>query len=246
MMAASATLKDEEMSEPNRGWQADCEFAGLRLKSAFQAIHDLEAGAVLGHSARVRAWREADAVPPAQLFDDTRPDTEIVRLDRLCRVLHATNYNAEAPQPTRLLVPVHPRLLESVTADHGRVYRDTLNGSGLSAARIVICLPDPSHLRTMSLGYLIGSYRLHGFEIAVHLRHAGGLKDLLARTRPTFILLDSRQFPDPLTMAAAILVAQESGSRPVFTMVETETVAGQIRDLGGKLAQGYYFDRLAA
>ena len=71
MMAASATLKDEEMSEPNGGWQADCEFAGLRLKSAFQAIHDLEAGVVLGHSARVRAWREADAVPPAQLFDDT-------------------------------------------------------------------------------------------------------------------------------------------------------------------------------
>jgi EAL domain-containing protein (putative c-di-GMP-specific phosphodiesterase class I) len=245
-MAGLATPEVEEMSEARPGWQADCEFAGLRLKSAFQAIHDLEAGAVVGHSARVRAYRDSEAVPPLQLFDEARPDTEIVRLDRLCRVLHATNYHADGRQPTRLLVPVHPRLLESVTADHGRVYRDTLNGSGLSGARIVICLPDPSHLRTMSLGYLIGSYRLHGFEIAVHLRHAGGLKDLLARTRPTFILLDSRQFDDPLAMAGAIGAAQEAGSRPVFTKVETDTLAEQIRTLGGKLAQGYYFDTPAA
>ena len=223
-------------------WQAECELAGLSLKSAFQAIRDLGDESVIAHSARVRAWRDGAFVPIDDLFDPARSDTDIVRIDRLCRVLHATNYHAEGVKPTRLLVPAHPRLLQSVTADHGRVYREALEGIGLGAAKIVIALPDPANLRTMSLVYLMGSYRLHGFEIAVSLAHADGLADLLARTRPNFVLLDARQCESPQNIAAAVAIAAQAGTRIVFTMVENAGTAQRIRAAGGSLGQGYYFD----
>ena len=162
------------------GRQAESEFAGMRLQSAFQALHDLQAQQVVGHSAWVRPARDGADISPTELFDPARSDADIVRADRLCRLLHAATYHRPQARETRLLVPVHARLLESVTADHGRAYREALNGLGLGDARIVISLPDPSHLRTMSLGYLIGSYRLHGFEIGVKLRDAAMLNDLLA------------------------------------------------------------------
>ena len=227
-------------------WQAECELAGLSLKSSFQAIHDMEGESVIAHSARVRAWRDGAAVPIAELFDPARSDADIVRIDRLCRVLHATNYHAEGVKPTRLLVPAHPRLLQSVTADHGRVYREALDGIGLTDARTVIALPDPANLRTMSLVYLMGSYRLHGFEIAVNLAHASGLADLLARTRPNYVLLDVRQCGAPDSIAAAIAIAAQAGTRVVFTMVESAGAAQRIRAAGGSLGQGYYFDKRPA
>jgi EAL domain-containing protein (putative c-di-GMP-specific phosphodiesterase class I) len=224
-------------------WQATCEYGGLRLKSEFQAIRDLPAGTVVGHIARVRPFRDDNAVPVEQLFCAAGSDAEIVRMDRLCRVLHATNYHAEGLRPTRLLVPAHPRLLNSVPADHGRVYRKALNRIGLKEAPIVVCLPDPEHLRTMSLGYLIGSYRLHGFEIAVSLRHASGLTDLLARTRPNFVLLDVRQCDSVGELSAAVAAADSAGSRIVFTMVESAGAGLRVRKAGGRLAQGRYFDK---
>jgi len=234
------------MSMPGLAGHTESEFAGMRLKSVFQAVHDLHAQTVVGHSAWVRPWRDGVALAPADLFEPTRPDGDIVRADRLCRLLHAASYHAEGPRATRLLVPVHPRLLESVTADHGRAYRDALDALGLAAARVVICLPDPSHLRTMSLGYLIGSYRLHGFEIAVRLREAATLHDLLARTRPTLLLLDLRQYAgNTAAMAAAVKAAALAGSQAVFTKVESAEALAQVRAAGGTLAQGYYLDQPA-
>ena len=219
---------------------------GMRLKSVFQAVHDLKAQAVVGHSAWVRPTREGQAVPPAELFDPARPDGEIVRADRLCRLLHAASYHGGTPRPTPLLVPVHHRLLESVTADHGRAYREALDGLGLGQARIVICLPDPSHLRTMSLGYLIGSYRLHGFEIAVRLREPATLHDLLARTRPNMVLLDYRQYKDNTAgMTTAVKATQRAGAQVVLTKVESAEALVQVRSTGATLAQGYFLDRPA-
>ena len=198
---------------------------------------------MIGHSARVRPFRDDIAVSVEQLFGASRSDAEIVRTDRLCRVLHATNYHAEGLRPTQLLVPAHPRLLNSVPAEHGRVYREALDKIGLKQAPIVICLPDPEHLRTMSLGYLVGSYRLHGFEIAVNLRHASGLGDLLARTRPNFVLLDVRQCDSVGELSAAVACADSAGSKVIFTMVESAGAALRIRTAGGRLAQGMYFDK---
>lgn len=232
------------MTRPVGMGQAESEFAGMRLKSVFQALHDLQAQEVVGHSAWVRPERDGAEVAPADLFEASRPDGDIVRADRLCRLLHAATYHAAGPRGTRLLVPVHARLLESVTADHGRAYREALGGMGLGAARIVICLPDPSHLRTMSLGYLIGSYRLHGFEIAVRLREAGMLPDLLARTRPNLVLLDYRQYAGNTgAMSAAVKAANRAGSQVVFTKVESAEALAEVRGAGAVLVQGYYLDR---
>lgn len=229
------------MDMPGTRMAAENEFAGMRLKSVFQGLHDLQAQAVVGHSAWIRPSRDGEAVPADELFDPARSDADIVRIDRLCRLMHAASYHGPAPRETRLIVPVHPRLLETVTADHGRAYREALDGMGLGAAKVVICLPDPSHLRTMSLGYLIGSYRLHGFEIAVRLREAAMLPDLLARTRPNLVLLDIAQFPGPKA-AGAVKAAARAGSQPVFIKIESAETLAQVRAAGGTLAQGYHLD----
>jgi len=235
------------VSMPETGRQAESEFAGIRLTSVFQAVHDLQAQEVVGHSAWVRPSRDGADLAPADLFEASRPDGDIVRADRLCRLLHAATYHAGNARATRLLVPVHPRLLESVTADHGRAYREALGGMGLGKTRIVICLPDPSHLRTMSLGYLIGSYRLHGFEIGVKLRDAGMLNDLLARTRPNLVLLDYRQYAGNTgAMSAAVKAATRAGSQVVFTRLETPEALAEVRGAGAILVQGYALDRPSA
>jgi EAL domain-containing protein (putative c-di-GMP-specific phosphodiesterase class I) len=234
------------MSMPGSGKAAESEFAGMRLQSVFQALHDLRAQAVVGHAAWVRPTRDGREVAPAEIFDPARSDADIVRADRLCRLLHAASYHAQGVRATPLLVPVHPRLLESVTADHGRSYREALVGLGLEKARIVISLPDPSHLRTMSLGYLIGSYRLHGFEIAVRLRDASTLHDLLARTRPNMVLLDYRQYANnAAALAGAVKAAQRAGAQAVVTKVESAEMLSQVRAAGANLAQGYYLDKPA-
>lgn len=233
------------MGVPETEVRTESEFGGMRLMSVFQALHDLRAGCVFGHTASVRPQRDGEPVAIADLFHQGHSDHDIVRADRMCRMLHAASYHAPAPRPTRLMVPVHARLLESVTADHGRAYREALEGIGLGQAPIVICLPDPSHLRTMSLGYLIGSYRLHGFEIAVRLRDASALTDLLARTRPTYVLIDHQQYPEPARMAVAVKAAEQAGTKPVFLKLETAEQVAQVRAAGASLAQGYYFDRPA-
>jgi len=232
------------MSVPETSSNIESEFAGMRLLSVFQGLHDLRAGCVVGHTASVRPQRDGAEVAVTELFDPARADQDIVRADRLCRMLHAAAYHAPAPRPTRLLVPVHARLLETVTVDHGRAYRDALVDAGLGQAPVVICLPDPSHLRTMSLGYLIGSYRLHGFEIAVRLRDARGLEDLLARTRPTFVLIDHNQYAGQAArMAGAVKMSEQAGTKPVFIKLESAEQVAQVRAAGATLAQGYYFDR---
>ncbi|MDB5805554.1 MAG: hypothetical protein JWN73_2876 [Betaproteobacteria bacterium] len=232
------------MSVPETSSKTRSEFAGMRLTSVFQGLHDLRAGRVVGHTASVRPQREGAEVPVTELFDPARADQDIVRIDRLCRMAHAAAYHAPAPRPTRLLVPVHARLLDTVTADHGRAYREALDDAGLGQAPVVICLPDPTHLRTMSLGYLIGSYRLHGFEIAVRLRDARGLEDLLARTRPTFVLIDHNQYAGQAArMASAVKASEQAGTKPVFIKLESAEQVAQVRAAGATLAQGYYFDR---
>jgi EAL domain-containing protein (putative c-di-GMP-specific phosphodiesterase class I) len=235
------------MGVPETSSRTESEFAGMRLTSVFQALHDLRAGCVFGHTASVRPQRDGEPVAITDLFHQGHSDHDIVRADRLCRLLHAASYHANAQRNTRLLVPVHARLLETVTASHGLAYREALEEAGLNHAPIVVCLPDPSHLRTMSLGYLIGSYRLHGFEIAVRLRDARNLPDLLARTRPTYVLVDHQEYAgEPARMAAAVKMAETAGTRTVFLKIETAEEAARVRAAGATLAQGYYFDRPAA
>jgi len=231
------------MSVPETS-STESQFAGMRLLSVFQGLHDLRAGRVVGHTASVRPQRDGAEVAVAELFDPARADHDIVRLDRLCRMLHAAAYHGATPRPTRLLVPVHARLLDTVTADHGRAYREALDDAGLGSAPIVICLPDPMHLRIMSLGYLIGSYRLHGFEIAVRLRDARGLEELLARTRPTYVLIDHHHYAGQAArLAGAVKMCEQAGTKPVFIKLESAEQVAQVRAAGATLAQGYYFDR---
>ncbi|HKB81992.1 MAG TPA: EAL domain-containing protein, partial [Burkholderiales bacterium] len=91
-----------------------------RLSSVFQPVIDVSGRQVVGHAAYVRSDANDDAaLSPRGIFALAVDDPVLVRLDRLCRTLHALNYFSAVPESQSLFVAVQPRLLESVKDGHG-------------------------------------------------------------------------------------------------------------------------------
>ena len=65
----------------------------------------------------------------------------LVKLDRLCRTVHALNYFRAASGQANLFVTVQPRLLESVKDDHGEAFAKVLDLIGIPTSRVVIEIP---------------------------------------------------------------------------------------------------------
>lgn len=217
-------------------------FGAFDLRSSFQAVHDLGEQRIVGHSGFLRPSLAGRPASPDEFFDSAPDDSTAIQMDHACGVLHAANYFTCDRRGSMLFVRAHPRMLGGVADNHGRSYRQALERAGLASPRIAICLPDLTHLRTLSLARAIGGYRAYGLRIAVHLRERANLADLLERLRPDYIMMEMGSFADAEEIADALGMVCGHDTRILFTKVEHAEQLALLKAAGARYAQGFHLD----
>ncbi|WP_269531159.1 hypothetical protein [Chitinimonas sp. BJYL2] len=93
--------------------------------------------------ARLHARRgDGIEVPPEQLFRLASGADGLLKLDRLCRLIHTLNHCVVAAQTEPLLLPVHSRLFDYVQAAHGRTFARMLAHFDIAPDRVVLLVPE--------------------------------------------------------------------------------------------------------
>lgn len=217
-------------------------FFHCQLSSAFQPVFDLSARQVIGHAAYVRSEVTDDGtLSPLGVFALATEDPVVVRLDRLCRTLHALNYFGAASPHQNLFVGVQPRLLESIKDGHGRAFEKILDLIGVETARVVIEIPSEINRDLRLLKHVIVNYRSRGYAIA--LNHAGGEEGWMAELGslyPDFVRLDAallREKPDSKALVDAI---HRYGATLLVRDVETDQDMTAAVRAGADLLQGHF------
>jgi EAL domain-containing protein (putative c-di-GMP-specific phosphodiesterase class I) len=145
------------------------DFYNCRLSSAFQPIFSANKGKIMGHAAYIRSVSNEELVlSPWQVFALASKDAQLVELDHLCRAVHALNYFYKATKQERLFIDVHPRLLESIKDDHGRMFGNFLSLIGVSPSRAVIEIPSVVNRNWKLLRQVIFNYRARGYQVMVN------------------------------------------------------------------------------
>lgn len=149
-------------------------FANNRLASVFQPIIAANALQVIGHAAHIQCDPDGkNFVSPWEIFPLATEDSTLVKLDRLCRTVHALNYFRIGSGEGNLFVSVQPRLLESVKDDHGHEFAKILDLIGIATSRVVIEIPAEVNRNWKLLGHVIGNYRSRGYRIAANYSGTG-------------------------------------------------------------------------
>lgn len=214
-------------------------FYGASLASVFQPVVGA-GGAVTGHSAYVRCHGDgANELSPWQLFTRAASDEDLVRLDRLCRTVHAINYFRGASAGEQLYLAVEARLLASVPDEHGRAFERVLTGFGVPTSRVTIVLPESINAEPALLSPVIANYRYRGYRVAVTNR-SGDLETLerLVSYRPDVIRLRGDSVTGSPALAAQLRLVHLAGSHTLVTHLETPPELEAARHAGAELLQG--------
>lgn len=84
---------------------------------------------------------DSEPFPAARLFQLASGEDGLLKLDRLCRLIHTLNHFVVAEAQLPLVLPIHPRLFDYVRSGHGRTFSRLLAHFELSPARIVLEVP---------------------------------------------------------------------------------------------------------
>ena len=139
------------------------EFLKVRLSSRFAPVHDA-AGQPLGVLAQLHA-----VAPGGEVLADealtrlTRVSETPVVLDRFIRSLHLLNYLQAGYGEQGLILPVSALLLEAVSQEHGRVFRQIVDRLAGPLPRIGFLLPAAYATQPARLAVLRANYARHGF-----------------------------------------------------------------------------------
>jgi len=167
-------------------------YANIRIESQFLPIVETTSGRVHGHSASIQAFGLSNNQPlmPDAIFVLPTDNVEFIYLDRLLRTLHALNYLTN-PIRGNLLLKVHPRHVQSVSADHGLAFEEILRPCGLFPEQITLEIDADRIEDTQHLIRAVANYRSRGYGIAIS--HFGRSKldfSLLRELCPDIVKLD--------------------------------------------------------
>jgi EAL domain-containing protein (putative c-di-GMP-specific phosphodiesterase class I) len=214
-------------------------FLRTDLSSVFQPLIESGSGRCAGHEAFVRAHGGGERdIAPWNLFSLVANDEALVALDRLCRVVHVLNFLRVPDVPGKLFLNVQGRLLAAVRENHGHTFRTALDRLEFDPARIVIETPEAANLDRKLLALVLSNYRLKGFRVAANVLGLADLESLLRMVRPDFVKIDARQVRTPEAMRRVVAMTGDSGTRPIFTRIESVEQLSFLRTLPEVLLQG--------
>lgn len=233
-------------------------FVNATLTSAFQPVREIGSARIAAFEGFVRSHaRSATAssfdhdagLSPWKVLDRAADYTESIVLDRLCRVLHATNFFRQPQSAGQdLYLSVDARLLSGVGSNHGMAFLNILRQLELPQGQIVLQLPLVSNEQRWLLNYVSDNYRRNGFRLAARaadLRHA---LHLLDHVRPDIVKLDGRLALSIAETQSFLTEAAQRAVKPVFTRVDSLEVAKALGELAQRtglavFAQGFLWDR---
>ena len=194
--------------------------------------------------ARIQARSDTNddgTLSPWGIFALATEDPLLVRLDRLCRTLHALNYFSAAPERRILFLTVQPRLLESVKDGHGRAFEKVLDLIGVETSRVVIEIPVEVNHNWQLLKHVVVNYRSKGYRIA--LNHGGENEGWTANPGslpPEFVRLQAGQLQTSPEMTALVDTIHRFGAKLLVGDVETEQEMVAAVRAGADLLQGSF------
>ena len=222
-------------------------FSNNRLSSVFQPVVDANTRQVIGHAAYVRCEPDhKNVVSPWDIFALAAEDTLLVKLDRLCRTLHAINYFSIASGPGNLFVSVQPRLLESVKDDHGRAFKEILDLIGIQTSRVVIEIPSGVNRDWRLLKHVISNYRSRGYRIAAN--HSGTSDNWMAELGslyPDIVRLDASSLLQHYGSEALLDTVHRFGAALLVRGIETSQQMTAAIRAGTDLLQGRFLGQPA-
>lgn len=217
-------------------------FLRAHLTTALEPVFALASGEVDGTRASLRTRARSDAgLSPWEVFANAAHDEELVRLDRLCRVVHALNVHARAPSRTQLTLPVHARLLDAVPDHHGKVFRETLESLGLGALRVAVELPVGETGDARRIAAIAASYRHHGFAVSVRPDARRQVGSVLQTVRPDAVSIDVSRLAELTAWEGTVRAAARAGLRVVVGHIRDAADIDLARDAGATHVHGPLF-----
>jgi EAL domain-containing protein (putative c-di-GMP-specific phosphodiesterase class I) len=202
---------DHLLQRSENGWVVG-HFFNNRLSSVFQPVFDAPSRNVAGHAAYIRSESDRKTVlSPWGVFALASEDARLVKLDRLCRTIHAINYFTAASGHGILFVSVQPRLLESVKDDHGYAFKKILDLIEVETSQVVVEIPIEVNRDPRLLKHVIGNYRSRGYKVAVN--HSGTKENWVAGLADLCPL-----YPDIVRLEASALLPH-SGPGPLVDAI---------------------------
>jgi len=243
-LARIQAATDYPLERGDDGWVVG-HFFESRLTSVFQPVFDLAERRVVGHTGYVRSGPvgpggDPRAVTPLGIFALATEDPLLVRLDRLCRTVHALNYFDRAPGDLVLHLGVQARLLESVKDGHGRAFERVLDLIGVETSRVTIEIPPEVNQDRRLFKHVIVNYRARGYRIAC--THGGRPDDWmvdLGSLYPDVVRLDAQALRQPGSRALVDVIHRFGASVLVRDVEREEDVSTAVR-AGVDLVQGRF------
>jgi EAL domain-containing protein (putative c-di-GMP-specific phosphodiesterase class I) len=222
------------------------QFYRSRITSAFQPVVRARGHEVVGHQALQRVESvTGESVAPWSLFAQAMDDQALVRLDRLCRTVHALNYFPPGGGPAAtLFVNIESRLLTGIASDHGAYFEAILALVGVPPARVVIVMPPGAVDNPVAFVRAAISYRIRGYRVLVPVRSLGEAElSHVFLADPHYVSIDS---PEALEGPAARRFLQalaQRGTRLVARGIEAAAHEELARAAGVELLQGFRLGR---
>ncbi|HEX7811937.1 MAG TPA: EAL domain-containing protein [Burkholderiales bacterium] len=244
-LARIQAATDYPLQRENDGWIVG-HFFNCRLSSVYQPVFDVSERQVIGHGAYVRSapigsdGAGEGALSPWGIFALAAEDPLLVRLDRLCRTLHALNYFSRVPPHQDLHVSVQSRLLESVKDGHGRAFEKVLDLIGVETSRVVIEIPLEVNQDRRLLKHVIVNYRSRGYRIACN--HSGATEEWMAELGslyPDVVRLELKALKRSGSKSLIEAIHRFGASLLVKGVETSEDVSAAVR-AGADLLQGRY------
>ncbi|HVW65302.1 MAG TPA: EAL domain-containing protein [Nitrosospira sp.] len=218
-------------------------FANNRLSSVFQPVIAADSRQIIGHAAYIRCESDQEPViSPWGIFALATEDSLLVKLDRLCRTLHALNYFNAASRAGNLFVSVQPRLLESVKDDHGQAFAKILDLMQIPTSRVVIEIPAEVNRNWKLLRHVIGNYRSRGYRIAIN--HSVTTEDRMAELAslyplyPHIVRLEASALQRCGGAESLVEAAHHFGASVLVHDIETAQQKTAVVESGADLLQG--------
>jgi EAL domain-containing protein (putative c-di-GMP-specific phosphodiesterase class I) len=235
---------DSPLSIGDRG-AVVAQFYRSRITSAFQPVVRARDAAVAGHHALLRVESATgESIAPWSLFAQALEDAALVRLDRLCRTVHALNYFPTGDPGARLFLNIEQRLLTGVAADHGAYFEAILALIGVAPERVVIVMPPGATDNPVAFVRAAISYRIRGYRVMVPVRSLADAElSHVFLAEPHYVAIDG---PEALagTEARGFLQAlAQRGTHLVARGVETDGHRDLALAHGVEFLQGFHVGR---
>jgi len=236
-------------------------FGPIRVGSSFTPVRVAENHDVItGHIAQLTvAPYDGFQHAPANAQKTSVDFQSIINLDRLSRTVHMLNYLPFVSQGGVLFLDVDPRHVVSVTSNHGAYFEEVIEKCGLATENVVISVAVNNFYALHHDEILKGlqNYRQRGYKIALNIGHlytANGLVDLISKLSPDYLRVNAPgsgqgdldvQITWPSALSALKELIDLVGGQTVLQQADEKEQAFIVSNMGFKLVQGRYYDRLS-